>query len=187
MSKNKISYNSNDAAQFKTGISGWVSSDGRFFGEDEHLARYCGCTHKNCEKCGVEILVNSYCADCHEKSRVERFKSYELVEWDGEQPFAIFDTDEYFFDLDSFTDYLTDNDLNADELNLVVCEPNYMRQLYTDYWDDVLPDSDGSHIPEEITKAIEELNRLIGHKNTVASWCQSDKRIKINSIGDSDE
>lgn len=179
MKEKKIFYASDEAAQFKTGISGWVSSDGRFFGDNEHLARYCGCTHKNCDKCGAEILVNSYCHHCHEKSRIEKFKSYELVEWDGEQPFAIFDTDEYFFDFDSFADYVTDNELNQNDLQLVLCEPNYMREVETDYWEDKFPEGgDDSCIPDDILSALETLNELISNKKEILSWYQGNKRIE---------
>ena len=180
MSKDKILYNSDEAAQFKTGLSGWVSRDGRFFGENEHLARYCGCTHKNCDKCGNEILVNSYCDSCHAKSRDEKFKSYELVDWDGKTPFAIFDSDEYFFDFDSFTDYVADNELSKNDLQLVLCEPNYMREVENDYWEDELPDGDDSYIPDDILSALKTLNDLIGYKKTILSWSQSDKRIEID-------
>jgi hypothetical protein len=42
---------SDEAAKFVTGISGWVSRDGHFCGNDERIARYIGSTHKLCE-CG---------------------------------------------------------------------------------------------------------------------------------------
>ncbi|QDP48152.1 MAG: hypothetical protein Unbinned6437contig1000_6 [Prokaryotic dsDNA virus sp.] len=183
MKEKKIFYASDEAAQFKTGISGWVSSDGRFFGDNEHLARYCGCTHKNCEKCGGEILVNSYCESCHKKGRLEKFKSYELVEWDGKHPFAIFDTDEFFFDFDSFSDYVTNNELNPNNLRLVLCEPNYMRQVEADYWEDEFPEGgDDSCIPGDILSALETLNELIGNKKEILSWYQGNKRIETPKI-----
>lgn len=47
-----IMYDTPAAAMYRTGIEGWVSSDGHFFGKGEraeHLARYSGSTHHKCE------------------------------------------------------------------------------------------------------------------------------------------
>ena len=52
MSGNEMILNTSDeAAHFVTGLSGWVSRHGHFYGNDERLARYDGCTHTVCE-CG---------------------------------------------------------------------------------------------------------------------------------------
>jgi hypothetical protein len=44
---------SSEAAQYRTGLSGWVSRNGRYFGESEDMARYDGCTHVACQYCGL--------------------------------------------------------------------------------------------------------------------------------------
>jgi hypothetical protein len=44
-----VMYESSEAASIQT-VTGWVGADGRFWGNDEHMARYCGATHRHCEK-----------------------------------------------------------------------------------------------------------------------------------------
>ena len=46
--KSVIMYDSPEAASIKT-ITGWVSSAGRFWGDNEHMARYDGSTHMKCK------------------------------------------------------------------------------------------------------------------------------------------
>jgi len=53
MSQNKepekiVPYDSAEAASIQT-VTGWVSRSGRFWGNDEHMARYDGCTHRKCD------------------------------------------------------------------------------------------------------------------------------------------
>ena len=33
-------------------VTGWRSMDGRFYGDNEHAARWAGCTHVKCLACG---------------------------------------------------------------------------------------------------------------------------------------
>ena len=72
MKENKkvIMFDSDEAAQYKTNLSGWVSRDNHFFGEDEHMARYVGCTHRKCEDCGEPTEKGwLVCDNCREKRR----------------------------------------------------------------------------------------------------------------------
>ena len=50
----EIRYDSAEAATYKTGLAGWVSCTGNFWGEDEHMARWTGCTHQSCA-CGFAL------------------------------------------------------------------------------------------------------------------------------------
>jgi len=43
--KEIIKYDSPDSAKYVKNIEGWVSKNGKFFGKDEHIARWDGCTH----------------------------------------------------------------------------------------------------------------------------------------------
>lgn len=51
-----------EAASFQT-VTGWVSSNGHFYGNDERTARYDGCTHQLCESCGVAVCFDEYVCD----------------------------------------------------------------------------------------------------------------------------
>jgi len=159
MSNEMILYDSPESAHFVSGISGWVSRDGRFFGDNEHLARYCGCTHIKCKTCGHIHAHNSYCEPCAKVRIEERFSTYERKEWDGETPLSINGTDVYFFDSDELQNWLKDNDEQLENLQLVLCKPISMNHLDEDYFLENLHED--AEIPEPLQEAIDHLNEII--------------------------
>lgn len=115
-----IMYDSPEAAKEIT-LTGWLSADGRFWGKDEHMARWGGCTHLTCE-CG-NIMTKSWtkCESCRHKSAVERYNKLPFEEWDGVKPVVTWDGDEYFFDIETLNDYMSDNEM--EEIDLLICDP----------------------------------------------------------------
>jgi hypothetical protein len=168
MAIKQILNTSSDAARFVTGLEGWVDRHGRFCGTDEHMARWSGCTHIICPKCG-KPTPKSYtiCEDCREEKAIERYKARERREWDGKTPLYSEAVDEYFFDEDSLRDHLETHEVLEQVLRLVICEPNRLRQVEEDYFLDDLPE-DGD-IPDEVANALEDLNRVIRDQDPV-SW-----------------
>ena len=158
--KNKIILNESDeAATWKTGISGWVDRHGHFFGNDERNARWSGATHILCPECGKPTSKNyTMCADCRLKKSIERYNERERKEWDGETPLYSHACDKHFFNDDLF-DHLEEFDCTAESLRLIICEPMYLRQIDEDYFCDDLPE-DGE-LSKDIVSALEELNLLI--------------------------
>lgn len=151
---------SDEAAQYVTNISGWVSRHGRFYGEDEDLARYDGCTHVKCETCGAPVVRNWLnCETCRRKDERARYDAMPWREWDGDSPITLYDGDEFFFDEDSLLDYCDVNNTDPATLMLVHCVPNRARRLDEDYFVDELPD-DGD-LPHEILRAIDAFNEAI--------------------------
>jgi len=80
-----IPFDSPEAARLVT-VTGWVSSDGRFFGnldDAERIARYAGCTHQPCGECGV-LCEKMYtrCPECRAKEESKRFAEKKRQEWD---------------------------------------------------------------------------------------------------------
>lgn len=159
-SKKEIRYDSPEAAQFKTGISGWVSSDGRFFGKDENLARYAGCTHKKCDSC--DNYANKgwiYCEDCRRKRAAERWEALPHQYWDGKTAICTWDGDKYFFDEGELMDWLDENELNGSDVHLVFCESIEYRQIEYGYWgEDAHEDWEP---PKKLVEAVERLNKVI--------------------------
>lgn len=158
---------SDKAAQYKTGISGWVSRSGNFF-EDERMARYDGCTHRTCE-CG-EVMERGYssCAKCREKNDHERWLALPLVEWDGITPLYSDRLDKYFWH-DDFEDE------EMESLDLVICEPTYARELDSDRWEDDLPE-DGD-VPAWLDEAIDKFNEIVRANHEPLSWFPGKKRV----------
>lgn len=80
MSQNKepekiVPYDSAEAASIQT-VTGWVSRSGHFWGNDEHMARYDGCTHRKCDACETLIPVRGYtiCDQCREAKEIEKWR-----------------------------------------------------------------------------------------------------------------
>jgi len=176
MSDKQILYTSYEAAKFVTNIEGWVDSNHRFWGKDEHMARWSGCTHIICPGCGKPTQKNyTICSDCREKKAIERYEAKDRLKWDRQTPLYSEAADEYFFDEDQLMDYLADQTFPpgqehvADErsLRLVICEPVYLREIEDDLFDGELPE-DG-YLPLDIQTALDNLNILIREQGPV-SW-----------------
>lgn len=160
METKEIILDTDEAAASQKTITGWVSRNGRFYGKDEQLARYDGCTHKTCE-CGNPVEKSWIkCPNCRAKKDTERYNAFPFKEWDGKEPICMFDGDKYFFSEEDIEMYLEDNeDLNPEDLRLVICEPNYPHEITEDWWADDLPE-DGE-MPKALSDKIDELNKFI--------------------------
>lgn len=120
-----VMYESPEAASIQT-VTGWVDRSGRFWGQDEHMARYCGSTHRQCANNPAHPIhaTNGWCKECWAESRAAKFKAMPKREWDGE-PITDYDGDRYFFDEDDLRDYLVEHEIDLADLKLVFCSPNY--------------------------------------------------------------
>ena len=171
----KILYDSDEAAQRKT-LTGWLSKGGHFWPDKddpkfaEHHARWGGCTHKVCE-CGNEYEKHwTCCQECRDKKRLERYNDRELLEYSG-QPVYSDSFDEYFFREDDIYSYCMDNEVCYDDLCLIVCEPQYAREIDEEYWIDDLPeDTYLDDVAPEISEALAEINKKIRDTKPILSW-----------------
>jgi hypothetical protein len=178
--KKIIMYNSDEAAK-PVSLDGWLSSDGYFYpnGKDpkkaEEMARFKGCTHKECECGGITEIGWLICRTCRDKKDRERYEALEYVEYTG-QPVCIWDNDEYFFDDSAIESYIDDYDL--DEIDLLVCEPVHPQSFdYDEHYADEMPeDTYFSDICPDIADAFEKANELIRLKNPILSWQPGKKR-----------
>ena len=111
-------YDSDEAAQ-KVTVTGWRSRHGHFCGDNEHLARWNGCTHLICD-CGAE-MERSYtsCAACRDRKRLENYEAMPFTVWDGQTPLTLHDDHEYFWDEDTLLDYCEMKKIEAEDLRLV--------------------------------------------------------------------
>lgn len=167
MTEQIVMNSSPEAAELKT-VTGWVSRNGHFFGKDERLARWDGCTHVSCNGCGAAVQKNrTLCEACRTAKEIERYAALPKVGWDGETPLYSEAADEYFFDRQELEDKLYDEDITAESLRLVICTPNYPSQIDYDHWCDDLPE-DGE-LPDDIADAVTALNEVI-KKSAPLSW-----------------
>lgn len=170
---------SEEAASIKT-VTGWVSRTGRFWGNDEHMARYDGSTHKVCE-CGEVVENRSYCRKCRERKEHEKYLAMPAVAWDGEAPLNLHGTDTYFFDEDSLLDHCADEGCQPKDLPLVICIPEYAKEIdanehYADY---LLEDGE---VPPEIEEAFQVLNATIRACTTPLCWYPGTQSVTPESL-----
>ena len=164
-----VMYDSDEAATYRTGFAGWVSRSGRYWGQDEHMARYDGSTHHACPKCGATTergYIN--CRGCQDAARAEVYNAMPRQEWDGETPLVLFDTETYFWDEDDVTDYCDEEDCKPEDLQLVLCIPVYASLIDVDHWSDDLAEE----VPEWLEDAVDVFNATIKAKNEPLSWIQ---------------
>lgn len=156
------------AATYRTDITGWVSRDGKYCGDDERLARLVGATHRACADCGVSTLKTyMICPACRDKRAEQRYLALPQAEWDGEAMLYSEAHEEYFTDMECATEHAECHDVSLADLRLVICEPNRVRPLDMEYCSDDLP-MDADDGPEEVKAAIDAFNEAV--KDVVLSW-----------------
>jgi hypothetical protein len=161
-----VMYSDAKAAQIMT-LTGWVSRDGRFWGKDEHMARYSGCTHTLC-KCGA-VIKRGYirCDACSSKEWAGVYTTYPFKEWDHRTPLYDNNSDKYFFNADDIEEYLDEEGLTGDSLQLVYCYPNHLCEIDYSFWEDVLPED--CDLPKELMDLVEKVNEYCRKSNPI-SW-----------------
>ena len=168
MSDKQILITSNEAATLITGIEGWVDGNGRFWGKDEHAARWSGCTHIICPSCQKPTSKNyTHCPECREKRELERYKERERVEWDGKTPLYSERADRYFSDSEDLDYYLEEEECSAGDLRLIICIPNYLKPLEDDFFCEDL--AEDGELPQDVIEALNDLNEVISKQESI-SW-----------------
>jgi hypothetical protein len=163
----QIMINDEDSATYKTNIKGWVSSTGRFFGENEDAARYDGCTHRPCVQCGKPTKKHYYkCEYCRRKEELDRYYAMPKKQWDGEAVLYSDAYDEYYPDIHNVINAAEDYGITLSELRIVICEPVYPKPLTSSYFEDEMVEDD--ELPYELIEALEQFNDAV--KNVLISW-----------------
>jgi hypothetical protein len=171
--------NTSDDAAKQVTVEGWVSRRGIFYtGSDaERIARWDGCTHIACE-CG-ELAPKGYtkCLKCRVKADHERWLKMPLIEWDGVTPLVIHRDDTYFFDADSIYEHAAEAGCAVSDLELVVCEPCYARQVDEDYWQDDM--AEDGELPDVIRKALDAFNKVVAAYREPLCWHEGNQRVVL--------
>jgi len=118
------------------------------------------------------------CRACRDRKDDEKFQSLELVQWDGVTPLNLWGDDTYFFAPEDVYDYADNYNLKVSELQLVICEPNFAREVDGEYWCDDLPE-DGE-LPPWLEDAVDQINAAIhAHKADALSWGPGKQRVSL--------
>ena len=159
-----------EAAEYRTGLCGWVSRRGLFYGDrpdSEDMARYDGCTHVACKYCSAPAQKSyTACQECRDKKDLERFEALPRADWDGKAMLYSEARDKYYAGPDDAEDELEEGETLAD-LRLVVCKPTYARLLDEEYFCDDLPEGEDD-VPPVVEQAMEAFNAAVA--DVIMSW-----------------
>lgn len=137
MKKSGLAYE--DAAQMAS-VTGWsCKTCHRFYGDNEHLARWCCASSVPCQ-CGGRISgPYKVCDDCRQKNRRRIYDAMPSADWSGVGPLAIFDSDIFFFSVEDLEDHLAETGGKIEDVQLVLCEPTRPHRWEAqDEWSDYL-------------------------------------------------
>lgn len=173
-----------DAAEVVT-VTGWACKTcGRYWGRDEHMARYCCATSMLCE-CGQRHDKGwTKCRACRDKVDFDRWFAKPAIEWDGEFPVATWDSDHYFFDEDSLLEHIYDHfgeDMDTEDwsgIRLTTCRPTVTPSFdMNEFLCDNLPE-DSELDADEINKTVNDWIAAQG----VISWEPTGQRLDTESV-----
>lgn len=165
-------------------LEAWKVNEQKYFVKKEKAIEFVT-THKKCE-CGD--LMDKYRSKCHKcqsdewsKQSHERYLKKPFKEWNGEDILCIFDDGVFFEDESDIQDYLDSNDMEIEELQLCICEPNQLPTIdYDEMCVDIMPENvdDLSRLCPEVLKKVDELNEFIKNHKPI-SWTEGHYRTTV--------
>ena len=163
-----ILIDSPEAAHYQTGIKGWVSAKGHYFGDrpgSERNARYDGCTHVPCRSCGKPTEKGwTMCDGCRHAEELEKYVAMPSAKWHGKAMLYSQALDKWYETPDDAAEDI--NDANLLSLRLVIGVPVYARHIESDYCaDDMAEDQE---LPGPVLDAMDAFNEAVA--GIILSW-----------------
>lgn len=184
MTEQKLPYE--QAAEIrKKDFNGWCcKSCDRYYGEEEHIARYCCAKDLPCNTPGCKGRAEKpyvCCKECLKKHDRERWLALPEVPWDGETPLCLFDDDHYFFSIEDLDDYLEENKMEIEDVQVVICEKADKPYFsITDFLCDYMPEDEDVDDADEIDKIVNDWIR----DRVMETWEGSKTRPTAASLRD---
>ena len=182
-----IMYDSDEAAQFKVDTIGWVDRFDHYWGDNEHAARMAGCTHHPCSGCKGSVHRGAtLCQTCTKKKQAKDYEETEGKEWNGDTPLYSMLNDQFWFaDFRHLFEDCEGPGHSVEDLQLYICDPEYLTPIGDDRWLDDLPSEQYGQIgcvelPDDVWNAVEALNEAIKKQGRVA-WSQGSCRAIITN------
>lgn len=181
MSKEIVLDTDEGLVEYRTDIKGWVGKNGRFYGENKNMGISDNSTHKTCSEGHVYGKSWISCPKCSEDGGLKRYLDLPVIEWDEETPIMSYDNDTFFKDIEEVIEYLeNDEDITLEDLRLVICTPNHLNEVNSEFWSDIIPEEHDLKdiVSEEFNKKLAELNEIID-KHGPISWGAGYKRVDL--------
>jgi hypothetical protein len=149
-------------------------------------AEYNAAIDRRCEACGKPTGSKHrlLCPECSYIKRTEKFLSFPVVEWDGETPLSLFDSDEFFFGEDDIDFFCEDTGAEKGNLQLVICEPSQPPVFdMTEFLEAILPeDWSAEDLGEHEGKSARDIESMVNKWLSMCnpiSWEPSNKRVVL--------
>lgn len=155
----------------------WKSRHGNYYFREE-AARYDGATHsKICPECNTVLCRKGYslCLSCREQLQQKRYLKLPFEEWEGDTPLALYESDTFFTSDADVESYCEEYEVNAADLQLVICERAYLSEVNYDIWSDELPED--TELPPSILDAVEHLNKML--RSSPVGWLPGKTRTTV--------
>lgn len=141
-------------------------------GSDQHGGKHHGCEYFVLDLSHDKhayMALRAYANSCRETKEIEKWQAMPRQEWDGKSLLYSQAADVFFQDSDDLSCHCEENECTPQSLRLVICDPQYARQIDAeDHYSDELPE-DGD-LPPELEEAFERLNEAIKACRTPLSW-----------------
>jgi hypothetical protein len=157
-----VMYDSPEAAIQKT-ITGWISRNGHFWADNEHMARWDGCTHIKCSKCGAVITKHGYtvCKKCRHANDAAKYQALPKKPWHGTGMVYSQYADKWFSDWSDIEEYCEAENITPIELQLVHSEASKPPILDpAEFLQDILPE-DETDVDDTISAAADAFNKAV--------------------------
>lgn len=164
MPDDKIILPDSPEAAIRRTLTGWVSRTGRFWADDERMARWDGATHIPCDQCKTPVKKHGYtlCPACRDQKEIEEYNKLPTEPYEGGWAYSSA-CEKYFQGEDEIYEYMEEEELTWEDLRMQGVIENKFFEVTEDYWEDIMPDDPYGFqdLPEDICTALEALNKAI--------------------------
>ena len=93
------------------------------------------------------------------KEQIQWYDKLSYRPWNGKTTVVTAFDDKFFYDVEEFTDWCYENEIDPGSIPLVHADPIYMREVEEDYWEDCF--AEDYTFPKDIKEKLDALNKAI--------------------------
>lgn len=175
-----------EAAERRT-VDGWVCKTcRRWWGSDEHMARWCCSTDQPCACGGRRTKTYTICDACREKKELEQWEKRERRPYDGGLLYSDAYS-RYFDDADDAADWAASEGLTYEDMRLLLCDKEYPHEIDPEdcYADSLPEDCTLDDVAPDLAEAIGRVNEVVAQMRKDGkqlSWMPSKYAVDIATL-----